>query len=65
MAGIPGSATTHARAHLLLWRPVAGLWCDCLTQPLACRAGSMKRVASAVGEGAAAIALVHRALHES
>jgi thioredoxin reductase (NADPH) len=28
------------------------------------RAGSMKRVASAVGEGAAAIALVHRALHE-
>jgi thioredoxin reductase (NADPH) len=29
------------------------------------RAGSMKRVASAVGEGAAAIALVHRALHES
>ena len=28
------------------------------------RAGSMKRVASAVGEGAAAIALVHRALQE-
>ena len=28
------------------------------------RAGSMKRVASAVGEGAAAIALVHRVLHE-
>jgi thioredoxin reductase (NADPH) len=28
------------------------------------RAGSMKRVASAVGEGAAAIALVHRALRE-
>jgi thioredoxin reductase (NADPH) len=28
------------------------------------RAGSMKRVASAVGEGAAAIALVHRALSE-
>ena len=28
------------------------------------RAGSMKRVASAVGEGAATIALVHRVLHE-
>jgi thioredoxin reductase (NADPH) len=28
------------------------------------RAGSMKRVASAVGEGAAAIALVHRVLHD-
>ena len=28
------------------------------------RAGSMKRVASAVGEGAAAVALVHRALRE-
>jgi thioredoxin reductase (NADPH) len=28
------------------------------------RSGSMKRVASAVGEGAAAIALVHRVLHE-
>src|SRR5262249_34457701 len=28
------------------------------------RSGSMKRVASAVGEGAAAIALVHRALRE-
>jgi thioredoxin reductase (NADPH) len=28
------------------------------------RAGSVKRVASAVGEGAAVIALVHRALHE-
>jgi len=28
------------------------------------RSGSMKRVASAVGEGAAAIALVHRILHE-
>jgi thioredoxin reductase (NADPH) len=28
------------------------------------RAGSMKRVASAVGEGAAAVALVHRAIHE-
>jgi thioredoxin reductase (NADPH) len=28
------------------------------------RAGSMKRVASAVGEGAAAIALVHRALSD-
>ena len=28
------------------------------------RAGSMKRVASAVGEGAAAVALVHRAIRE-
>jgi thioredoxin reductase (NADPH) len=28
------------------------------------RSGSMKRVASAVGEGAAAVALVHRILHE-
>jgi thioredoxin reductase (NADPH) len=28
------------------------------------RSGSMKRVASAVGEGASAVALVHRALHE-
>jgi thioredoxin reductase (NADPH) len=28
------------------------------------RSGSMKRVASAVGEGAAAVALVHRALRE-